>query len=221
MQFPALLADGEWATYVFFIVSFAVYVLNKLFGGEAAKKGQQRPRPAPLSPPQPPPERQRVEDEVAEFLRRATQSKESRSSTSPPAPPKPSRAAQEEPAPVRRLSPKRDVDAPLYDDEPPTPRGPMTPSTLGQKKAPAAKRSSAARAKDVDQADEAMEAHIHQARDHKVGDLTSSAPTATSDQQPATGENRALSVGELLRDPHSIRDAIVVSEILRRPTHRW
>jgi hypothetical protein len=154
---------------------------------------------------------------VAEFLRRATQTKEARP-TPPPAPPKQSRKAPAQPAPVRRLTPKRDENAPLYDNDPPQS---LSPAAAAAQIAASAKRIDPKRPSEIEQIDEAMELQIHQALDHQVGSLASTAPTATSDQRPPADENRPRSVSELLRDPQSIRDAIVVSEILRRPTDRW
>ncbi|HEY2840258.1 MAG TPA: hypothetical protein VGJ26_13970 [Pirellulales bacterium] len=220
---PLLAAAEEWIKVIVPLVMFTVYALNKLFGGDAAKKKMQQqrpPRPAPPAPPKPTGERQRVEDEVAEFLRRATQSKEPRPGP-PPAPPKQPRKGPAEPAPVRRLAPKRDESAPLYDNDPPETRRPAVAPKVREKSSSSGKRIEAPRPTDIDLVDEAMEAQIHQALDHKVGSLAGTAPTATSDQKPVEDENRSPSVADLLRNPQSIRDAIVVSEILRRPTERW
>lgn len=211
---PLLAGVEEWIKVVVPLVVFTIITLNRLFGSEAKKKmQQQRPRPAPPQPQQPQGERQRVEDEVAEFLRRATQAKEARPGP-PPSPPKQPRKTPPAPAPqVRRLAPKRDENAPLYEsDERPS----RVPSSL-----PVAKRVDAPRPSEIEKIDEAMELQIHQALDHQVGSLAGAAPIATSDQKPPEDENRPRSVSELLRDPRSIRDAIVVSEILRRPTERW
>jgi hypothetical protein len=220
---PLLAALEDWIKVVVPLVVFTIISLNRLFGGEAArKKMQQQRRAGPVAPPQPPQpqgERQRVEDEVAEFLRRATQTKEGRPAA-PPSPPKQSRKAQQAAAPVRRLTPKRDVNAPLYDNEPTQARAPAAPATPST-----AKRVEAPRPSEIEQADEAMELQIHQALDHQVGSqvgsLAGTAPTATSDQRAVRDVDSPISIGELLRDPRSIRDAIVVSEILRRPTERW
>jgi len=223
---PLLAALEDWIKVVIPLVVFTIISLNRLFGGEAAKKKmQQQRRPGPVAPPQPPQpqgERQRVEDEVAEFLRRATQTKEGRPAA-PPSPPKPARKQQQAaPAPVRRLTPKRDVNAPLYDNDPPQGR---SPAAAAEQIAASAKRVDASRPSEIEQADEAMELQIHQALDHQVGSkagsLAGTAPTATSDQRAARDVDSPISIGELLRDPRSIRDAIVVSEILRRPTERW
>lgn len=219
---PLLAALEDWIKFVVPLVVFTIITLNRLFGGDAAKRKmqQQRPRPGPLAPQQPPGERQRVEDEVAEFLRRATQSKEARPGPPPTPPKQPRKAPPAAPAPVRRLTPKRDENAPLYDDDPPQMRTPATPAVTS-----AAKRADTPRPSEIDLADEAMELQIHQALDHQVGSkagsLAGTAPTATSDQRAVRDEDSPISIGELLRDPRSIRDAIVVSEILRRPTERW
>ena len=65
-----------------------------------------------------------------------------------------------------------------------------------------------------------MQSRLEQTFDHQVGSLV--APAAR-DQATTTGPPAAPSaeVFGMLRDPQSIREAIVVSEILRRPVERW
>jgi hypothetical protein len=75
---------------------------------------------------------------------------------------------------------------------------------------------------EVDAADNKMAAHLHQVFDHQLGRLKKSASesAATPHEKPAP-EVTAGGIGSLLRSPQSIRDAIVMSEILRRPEERW
>jgi hypothetical protein len=61
--------------------------------------------------------------------------------------------------------------------------------------------------------------------DHQVGHLEtqlSETPTRRSASQvAATGGRTVAELIELLRNPRGVRTAILVSEILNRPEHRW
>lgn len=84
---------------------------------------------------------------------------------------------------------------------------------------------------EVDQADERMEAHLHGYFEHALGDLgatTSRASDSTLDDDgapqgsPGARKKRAtFNIRKLLRSSTSIRDAIVLSEVLRKPEDRW
>ncbi len=84
---------------------------------------------------------------------------------------------------------------------------------------------------EVDHADDRMEAHMHEYFEHQLGELGAStsraADSTLDDDLPAghTPESRhkpaAFNIRKLLASPASIRDAIVLSEILRRPEDRW
>lgn len=73
---------------------------------------------------------------------------------------------------------------------------------------------------EVDQADEKLEAHLHQVFDHRVGQLrtsvTDQAAAAASDAK-RTGFTAGAIAGMLLSPDH-IRNAMVLGEILRRPS---
>jgi hypothetical protein len=71
-------------------------------------------------------------------------------------------------------------------------------------------------------ADERLEAHLHQAFDHRVGRLSNDAVqvdrgAAATVQTVWSGTQLAA----MLRDPLLIRNAIVLNEIFVRPEHRW
>ncbi len=85
---------------------------------------------------------------------------------------------------------------------------------------------------EVGLADEAMEGHIHAALDHRLGGLTDTSVGAdvpdadVHDEAPGPSEDEAPSslaaeLAATFRDPQSIRQAIILSEILSRPEHRW
>jgi hypothetical protein len=63
--------------------------------------------------------------------------------------------------------------------------------------------------------------HVHDAFEHKVGTLAAQ----DSGKPPAPigdeASNPALQIAAMLRDPASMRNAIILQEILSPPTHRW
>jgi hypothetical protein len=71
---------------------------------------------------------------------------------------------------------------------------------------------------DVDAADEKMVAHLHQVFDHQLGRLKSTGgETALVKAERTSSELSLDQIMRLLRSPGSVRDAIVMSEVLRRP----
>ena len=69
----------------------------------------------------------------------------------------------------------------------------------------------------VGQADDKLEARIHDKFDHdlsKIDDLPTDAEEAG---KPPGGKPVASEIAEMLRDPKSIRQAVILSEILNRP----
>jgi len=71
---------------------------------------------------------------------------------------------------------------------------------------------------DVDAAQDKMRAHLHQVFDHQLGRLKSSGgPTALVESARTSSELSLDQIMQMLRSPGSVRDAIVMSEILRRP----
>jgi hypothetical protein len=203
------------------IVFFLVWLFNRLFAGEGAQQ-QQRPKVRRAEPPQPKPvpvERQRVEDEVGEFLRRAQQQRT---------------AGQAQAAPQRLAEPIRPQPAPVVAEVVPVEVEVVEEQRLGGGVAAhveqrIASRRLRERAKgEVEQADEAMASHLHQAFDHKLGQLAGLTTTQTATTTPATTtrnvSHSTARVAELLsqlRNPATVGNAIIVSEVLRRPEERW
>jgi hypothetical protein len=75
---------------------------------------------------------------------------------------------------------------------------------------------------EVDQADDKLQARLHQVFDHDLGRLKKSASaTAATPHESLAADVTVSEVLTMLRNPQSIRDAIVLSEVLRRPEDRW
>lgn len=79
-------------------------------------------------------------------------------------------------------------------------------------------------------ADDEMEAHLHQAFDHRLGQLAGGTTAITAETSPASGSFEVTRPGTrpmvdelvaMLRQPATIRQAILLNEILSRPEGRW
>jgi hypothetical protein len=77
---------------------------------------------------------------------------------------------------------------------------------------------------EVDQADEKLEAHLHQVFDHKVGQLKKQAIDSVPKTPEVPAEAITLSstnIADMMRSPQAIRNAIILGEVLHRPEERW
>jgi len=73
-------------------------------------------------------------------------------------------------------------------------------------------------AEDIEQADERMDAHLDEVFDHEVGSKLGSGKGATDELKRATRSNKATSgLLKMLQDPASVRQSILIAEILKRP----
>lgn len=70
----------------------------------------------------------------------------------------------------------------------------------------------------VDQADERMEAHLQQAFQHQVGRLSNASANVALLEN---GEVTANTLLNLLQQAGGMQTALILKEILDRPTHRW
>jgi len=79
----------------------------------------------------------------------------------------------------------------------------------------------------VGMADDDMDSHLRKTFDHQLGRLVQSSSradavdaAASRSSQDSASESHG-SIVRMLKSPRSLRDAIVVSEILQRPEHLW
>jgi hypothetical protein len=154
--------------------------------------------------------------DIEEFLRRAAQ-----------------RRAQR---PSQRPAPQPDIeilDADIIDETPP----PRAPVLRGESVAEHVSEHMQDHVfdeplshlgEDVDHSDDRMEAHLHEYFEHDLGQLgakTSVAAESTLDddspKSPAAPPASPSDVLQMLRDPASIRQAIILREVLTRPEDRW
>lgn len=74
----------------------------------------------------------------------------------------------------------------------------------------------------VIQADEQFDVQLEQKFDHKLGSLSARRDARLLDQQPqAVADSPASLIAAMLANPEGVRQAIIVNEILRRPSDRW
>lgn len=67
-------------------------------------------------------------------------------------------------------------------------------------------------------ADDKLEAHLHEVFDHRIGQLHGGARA----KSPVEGDTSLVNeIIEALQNPQSIRRAIIMSEVLNPPSHRW
>lgn len=161
--------------------------------------------------------------DIEEFLRRAAQRRAEQQPSSQPARPKP---APPRPRPVEIL------DAEVIDEveiiEPHVLSGMSVSEHVAQHiKGGVFDERLAQLGKDVDNSDDRMEAHLHEYFEHDLGQLgarTSAAADSTLDDDSPGQQVQPTEPTDylaLLQNPQSIQEAIILSEILARPTDRW
>ncbi len=153
-------------------------------------------------------------DDLEAFLRQAAQRRAGRKKTAP---------AQPQPQPAKRPQPPRRqpameaevVEAVVVPD--PHNRLEMNVDTSDFE------RRAEHLGEEVGLADENLEARLHEKFDHKLGTLGEDGIDSPTDVASDSAE-RFLAISEiteLLADPNSLRNAIVISEIFAPPHHRW
>lgn len=208
---------------------------------EPAKPGRAGPGAGPAGPRRP---RDAVEDEIGEFLRRAAERRAEQAGrpAQPPQRPRPPEA------PPRRLveAPQPiapPAAAPLPGDRA---RAPVEVEVVEEVRLGEGVRRhvqqylsteqiaerTARLGAEVGQTDERLQSHLHEKFDHQVGrlgrlpaDLSVPADEGAGDSVFASGEampaTAAAGFAALLADADSLRQAVVLNEILQRPAERW
>ena len=172
-------------------------------------------QPGRPAPPAARPRNEQVDDEIGEFLRRTAQ----RGGPQAPPPPEPPRAAEQ--LVQAEVVPEAAVG------------GQVTEHVEQYLGAGEFARRSSQLGGEVAQADAQFGEHLRQVFSHEVGRLAekpgvaAAPPVADESQLPAADQVlnlpplAATDLAALLGDVDSIRQAIVLNEILRRPEDRW
>lgn len=167
-----------------------------------------------------------MSDEIDEFIRRAAEKRRQAQGQRKPARPAPIAPPAPPPTPVRRLAPEI-VEAEIIEDVSAHVARSVNAAAFDQ-------HAAGLLDDDVDQADERVEARLQRTFDHKLGRLSQidstekgSAPTTRSATDAAAqvttaDANPMLSfLVKSFGSPQSIRQAVILSDILTRPEHRW
>jgi hypothetical protein len=239
MRLPFLLGDIETVIQIILIILFIVFpLIGQMIKGAQGNKQPEKKRPparrqpAPDRPPRPQAKAQggpqdALRNEIDEFLQRASRQRgaeplqdvEILEPEVVDTPPPPRRLAE---AFETRRSPLR----PTGGQQPPTVQAPE----LAQPKQQLAAK--------IGLADEKVEGRLQQLFDHKLGSLADTSQASPHDEaeiaegtdadvwateipwdetQGPRPAGRAQQVAAMLRDPSGLRDAIILSEIFRRP----
>ncbi|HET6881591.1 MAG TPA: hypothetical protein VFI31_15615 [Pirellulales bacterium] len=192
----------DWLKLIGLVVFALIYGFNYLLG--ALGKGQQRRPPRPEQRGPRPAGRPAAQDEVAEFLKRASEKR----------PPKPAEARP------RRVATAEIIEAHEVEEV----RSSGLSKSLQAHVDNRELKQRAAHLTHVEQAETAFQAHLHDL-DHSVGrihEVADTAPLAPGELPPPTGITPAQEIlSSLLADPQNLKQAILLNEIIQRPVERW
>lgn len=221
-----LFAALEWVKFVFLIVFFLVWIFNNLLGDKAKAKARPQQRPQ-VPPPRPdaaqaerPAGQQQLVGEIEEFLQRANQKRQEKVRRKQPA------KAAAKPAPPSPPKPARRLTQESHDFEVTT--GQSVAEHV-QKHLDTSRFGDRAEhlVDDIAKGDVVREAHRKQVFEHQLGRLADTSTRAAQPAPPpvvltaAEAEAAAVPLAALLANPQSLKQAIVLNEVLARPEHRW
>jgi hypothetical protein len=230
-----VLADGEWIGLAVFVI-FVLFNLLSQASSRWKEIQQEAARRRQMPPPEPAPKRaDPIEDEIAEFLRRAAE-RQKPAGERPPSRPAPPPVLAE---PVNRPSrPPAAKPQPVVIAEPATHESVAEHVGRRMKRPKFGKVGSGKLGQKVAQPDDKIEERLREKFEHQVSSLASAqgetpaaAPAAAV---PAAAESNvptdlaagsptldAASLAALLTNPVTLRQVILANEILRRPEERW
>ncbi len=234
---PLAAADLEpYLKLIGLIVAVSIMAINHLLAG-LKKARAQLPPPPEASPPRDPiaaaSTRQDLNAEVKEFLRRAAHQRggAERGSQAPSRQPTPRPSMS--PASANRNEGQRKQKRKSQQPKPIVPVVPKLDDSIANRRMTSRLESTR-----LDDRTEQLsglgklneiDANAQQSVEHQVGQLTSgqaSLTTTSATSNSAAGDadsqaNSAADIAELLRNPQSLRTAIILNEILARPVDRW
>jgi hypothetical protein len=224
MNAPLIFADklADILEIIFPLVVFLGAGLMKLYS--LMNKQAQKPQPnQPLEPPVPPAQpapRDALSNEIDEFLRRAAQKKQQRQGGSP----------RREPVITLKEATERPAEAEVIGTRP---VGGGLDKHLQQftREKKEFEQRAAQLGDEVAQADDKIEAHLKEKFTHRLGTLERRSSETTATLLPApSGYAESLlpsfplaaaGFAALLTNTDNLRQAVVLTEILQRPTSRW
>jgi len=222
------------------LIFVAIWVISQVMGAkeQQPKKGVAQRRPQPQPPRGGEAERNR--DEIRVFLEQATGRREKTAEERGPAQPKPIQREAAAPSRTPQLrSPREEATPERQTYMPPqSPRAPaaepvveqvevvdevdqISPRISPHVNTSAFTTRSAKMAAEIGLADEKMEAHLHEVFDHSLGTLGKPLSSPSDPDESARRIVRPSRIRAVFRDPQRVREAVVLHEILGRPTGRW
>jgi hypothetical protein len=167
-----------------------------------------------------------MKDEVEEFLRRAAARRAQAEARRREQAQQPARPMPQRPAPISRapLQPVAEDIVEIIDAEEADTTSRFS-SNVSQHLSGTTEiaRHAARLGAEVDQADDKLQARLSRTFDHKLGQLKDTTTAAPTPQAKAAADSSSslANITRLLANPQSIRNAIILSEILNRPEDRW
>jgi len=212
---PLMAVDLEQLIGIVIVILFIIVpAVLQLLG-----KGQQQ-KPAAGKRPPPRPVAAEIEDEIGEFLQQAAKRRGGRE------PPQPARPRPAERPVVAQVVPQQAL-------EPEAPLGKQVQQHVGEYlDAGEFSRRASELGGEVARADQSVEQRLQQVFDHDLGRLAavpgesaaaprSREPIEMEDQLTELPGTAAAGLAAMFSNVRSIRQAIVINEVLQRPEHRW
>jgi hypothetical protein len=240
---PPLLAAAEWLKLAIFLVIGFFWIMKKLYdlNKEAAAK-QVRPQPAqqPVQPrPQAPAQMQMaaggqqadpLRSQVEEFLRRAGRT-QAGPAASPPVSQRQPATNTEAASGERPRSQERRAAAsssPAAQTSQQRPRGKKPRQSVAEhvaERVTSRSKNVAAQTSRLGQRivaeDQQFDDQLNAKFDHTVGTLADSVNPVALEAPPPPADTPARQIAEMLANPEGVRQAVILNEILRRPSDRW
>jgi hypothetical protein len=224
IELSPLLADvgdviGTLIGVIFVIVAVAGQIFAKVKEGKPAAR-----KPRPARPPQGPAARQPVEDEIRQFLRGAAKDRPAGGQRPQQvAPPRGGR-----PMPQRINRPARPAVAPVEAEI-------VAAEPVGLREQLEAKKSrtlGSSLQKKKSRADDKMAGHVREVFEHRLGSLEGTPGAAglspgvaelesPQDQITPLPSSAAAGLAAVFSSADTVRQAILIHEVLERPEHRW
>ena len=164
-----------------------------------------------------------MSNELEEFLRRAAQRRAARQAqsaggppTAVPQPPTPTRTIAQ---PVQEIQYLEPLEAEVIEAEPVAKRHAVEQHVAQRLNTQEFAERVSHLAERVEQADDQLESHVHAAFDHAVGKLSHEAPAQVMRRDEESSLVKGLWTA--FRDANRLQQAVLMSEILHRPEHRW
>ena len=172
-----------------------------------------------------------LEDEIGDFLRRAAKGggRQPPQQAGPAGASLPPRPVQARPKPSRPARPRAPV--------PRRAQQPLAAEIVEPDRPPVGQGLSEQIARDINTSDIArhvgalgqetrlttakIDKQIHEKLDHQLGDLRHQPQATAAEPEEALPITSAAGLSALLSDAESLKQAIILNEILQRPDHRW